>query len=57
MWQVQITSKPFSFLALKDLEFEERARTFTKSTLELKEEKQLGPREPLPPIAGDLQMR
>ena len=46
---------PFTTLALRNLLFEDKAFAITKGTLELKDEKQSGPRTPPPPIAGDFQ--
>jgi hypothetical protein len=44
----------FTNLALKNLEFEERASRKAENTLKPKDEKQLGPWVSPPPLAGNL---
>jgi hypothetical protein len=50
-----IKLQPFSSKALGNLLSADKAKLFTNSTLEQKDEKQLGPRTPPPPLAGVLE--
>jgi hypothetical protein len=50
-----IKLQPFSSKALGNLLSADKAKLFTNSTLEQKDEMQLGPRTPQPPLAGVLE--